>query len=134
MHRQPVIWGTFRWAAFILMRRKRERIASLTPDLFCRPENGGTMQSDCSRLKTEATWLSFLHNCYVTPLRLMLFMTSNYITHYQNKSGVRLATRPLFLRVRTGTLTGHDDVITMSIITLIRAKHNFWSLVNHSQV
>ena len=39
-----------------------------------------------------------------TPLRLILFMTcnSNYIMLYQNKSGVRLATRPLFLRVRTG--------------------------------
>ena len=57
-----------------------------------------------SRLRTEATWLPFLHNCYVTPLRLMLFMTCNsdYIMLYQNKSGVRLATCPLFLRVRTG--------------------------------
>ena len=27
---------------------------------------------------------------------------SDYIMLYQNKSGVRLATRPLFLRVRTG--------------------------------
>ena len=34
----------------------------------------------------------------------MLFMTCNsdYMMLYQNKSGVRLATRPLFLRVRTG--------------------------------
>ena len=48
----------------------------------------------------------FLHNCYITPLRLILFMmcNSDYIMLYQNKSGVRLATRSLFPpRVRTGT-------------------------------
>ena len=39
----------------------------------------------------------FLHNCYITPLRLILFMmcNSDYIMLYQNKSGVRLATCPL---------------------------------------
>ena len=32
------------WAVPVLTRRKRGRVASLTPDLFCRPENGGTNQ------------------------------------------------------------------------------------------
>ena len=33
-----------RWAAPVLTRRKRGWVASLTPDLFCRPENSGTNQ------------------------------------------------------------------------------------------
>ena len=37
-------WVHTRWAAPVLTRRKRGRVASLTPDLFCRPENGGPNQ------------------------------------------------------------------------------------------
>ena len=65
--------------------KERTRVASLTPDLFCRPENGGTNQIAVD-LDSELKPRGCLYNCYVTPLRLMLFMTRNsdYIMLYQN--------------------------------------------------
>ena len=51
---------------------KKERTGCKPNPGFVLPPGKRRHQSDCSRLRTEATWLPFfLHNCYVTPLRLI---------------------------------------------------------------
>ena len=80
-------------------RAEKERTGCKPNPGFVLPPGKQRHQSDCSIQELKARGCLFLHNCYVTPLRLMLFMTCNsdYIMLYQNKSGVRLATRPLSL-------------------------------------
>ena len=71
-------------------RGERGRVASLTPDLFCRPENGGTNQySNGHLVKHVARYVTHIAR-YVTPLRLILFMTSksDYIMLYATNPGL----------------------------------------------
>ena len=83
---------------------EKERMGCKPNPGFVLPTGKQRHQSDCCIQELKPHDCLLLHNCYVRPLRLMLFTmcNSNYIMLYQNKSGVRLATRPLFLRVRTG--------------------------------